>query len=89
MDEKKLKELLKFQSQFSKRQWNDLLHQINVQYNKKADELQFTDQDLKEINERLNFIEGNGTHSVLKANRVHLHPSDGIGNPLDQWGNPL
>ncbi|GEK88920.1 hypothetical protein [Alkalibacterium putridalgicola] len=50
--EEKVKKLLDFQRQFTKREWNDLLVQIEFQYRKKADELQFTDQDIKEIAKR-------------------------------------
>lgn len=53
MNEEKVIKLLEFQAQFTKREWNELLTQINVQYNKKADELQLTDQDLTEIKNRL------------------------------------
>lgn len=53
MNEEKVIKLLEFQAQFTKREWNELLTQINVQYNKKADELQLTDQDLTDIKNRL------------------------------------
>lgn len=53
MNEEKVVKLLEFQAQFTKREWNELLTQINVQYSKKADELQLTDQDVTEINYRL------------------------------------
>lgn len=53
MNEEKIIKLLEFQAQFTKREWNELLTQINVQYKKKADELQLTDQDLTEIKNRL------------------------------------
>ena len=53
MNEEKVIKLLEFQAQFTKREWNELLTQINIQYNKKADELQLTDQDVTEINNRL------------------------------------
>lgn len=55
MEKQKVIDLLNFQSQFTKIEWNDLLHQINAQYNKKANELQLTDSDIKEITAIITF----------------------------------
>lgn len=53
MEKEEITKLLEFQAKFTKREWNELLTQINVQYNKKADELQLTDLDIEEIKQRL------------------------------------
>lgn len=53
MEREDIQFLLEFQQKFTKREWHELLTQISVQYNKKADELQLTDLDIKEIKQRL------------------------------------
>lgn len=51
--EDKIKKFLEFRKQFTKREWVEMNQIIDMQFNRKADELELTDQDINEIANRL------------------------------------
>lgn len=56
MDEKTLKQFLKFRKQFTKREWFELNHIIDGRLREKADQLELDDLDLQIIEERASKI---------------------------------
>lgn len=49
----KLNEFLKFRSQFTKREWNEITQAVEARLNQKADQLKLDDLDLEIISKRL------------------------------------
>lgn len=49
----KIKEFLKFRSQFTKREWFEINQVINDRLNEKADQLKLDDLDVEIISKRL------------------------------------
>ena len=65
MEKKKIKEIdkdvndfLEFRKKFTRSEWNELNHVVNLVENKRADQVKLTDSDIEEIKGRLlgNFI---------------------------------
>ncbi len=48
-----IKEFLEFRKQFTKLQWQEINHLVELQLNSKAAELQLDDQDIQRIEETL------------------------------------
>ena len=49
----KLKEFLKFRSQFTKREWLEINQVVEARLNEKADQLKLNDSDVEIISKRL------------------------------------
>lgn len=54
--EERIKRLLHFRKQFTKREWFELNNAIDARLNEKADQLALDDSDLKIISDRLKRI---------------------------------
>ncbi|MGQ7392148.1 hypothetical protein [Streptococcus suis] len=50
---KDVQQFLEFRKKFTKREWHELNHAVEVRLNEKADQLELDDFDLKVITERL------------------------------------
>lgn len=49
-----IKEFLEFRKKFSKLEWFELNKAVEIQENKRADEIVLNDSDIKEIQKRIN-----------------------------------